>query len=171
MSDEDAGSSPGDFSALWRTAIVVEVHKDGSVTVIEQGRPMTVGSTDDAALAIDRAQYVAREGPCLDAAQERRVVRIDDTEEEQRWPTFTASARAKGIRSSLSLPLILSSQDTVAGFNIYGSLAGGFTDDDQQLCEAFAAQASIVVSIVQAYWTVFELARGLSKAMASRAII
>ena len=66
-----------------------------SVTIIERGRPITVGSTDDTAQALDDAQYTAPEGPCLTAAHERRVVRIDDTGNDERWPRFAASARSQ----------------------------------------------------------------------------
>ena len=61
--------------------------------------------------------------------------------------------------------------NTFGGFNIYGKLVGGFSDDDEQLCQAFAAQASIVVSNAHSYWSVFELSENLSKAMETRAVI
>ena len=46
-----------------------------SVTIIERERPVTIGSTNDTAQALDDAQYDAREGPCLTAA----VAGPDDT--------------------------------------------------------------------------------------------
>ncbi len=79
---------------------------------------------------------------------------------DQRRPQF-----AVGARSSWQV------RDTVAGFNIYGDVVGGFSDDDEQLSQAFAAQASIVVSNAQAYWTAFDLSRNLTKAMETRAVI
>ncbi len=61
------------------------------------------------------------------------------------------------------MPLSLSGDDTWGGFNVYGTVADGFSDDDEQLCHAFAAQASIVVSNVQAYWAALELSRNLTR--------
>jgi GAF domain-containing protein len=142
-----------------------------SVTVIERGRPITVGSTNDTAQVLDDAQYAAGDGPCLTAAHEHRVVRIDDTEIDERWPRFSASARSNGVRSSLSVPLVVAGPDTVAGFNIYGDAVGGFSDDDEQLAQTFAAQASTVVSNAQAYWSALELSQNLTKAMVTRAVI
>ena len=84
---------------------------------------------------------------------------------------YSASARANGIGSSLSVPLVLAGVDTFGGFNLYGKLVGGFSNDDEQLCQAFAAQASIVVSNAHSYWSVFELSENLSKAMETRAVI
>jgi hypothetical protein len=60
---------------------------------------------------------------------------------------------------------------TPGEFNVYGSVVAGFSDDDKQLCETFASQASIVASNLQAYWASLELSRNLSRAMESRAVI
>jgi hypothetical protein len=69
------------------------------------------------------------------------------------------------------MPIGVSNQDTVAGFNIYGEVIGGFGDVDEQLCQVFAQQVSVVVSDAQSYWSLFELSENLSKAMESRAVI
>ena len=73
--------------------------------------------------------------------------------------------------SSLSTPLDLTGNDTSGGFNAYSAVTAGFSDDDEQLCRAFATQASIVVSNVQAYWASLELSKHLGRAMESRAVI
>ena len=141
MSDADARSSPR-FDALWRTVVSDDANlqaamrrvaetgcavladcDSASITIIERGRPVTVGSTNDTAQALDDAQYSAREGPCLTAAQEGRTIRIDDTGNDERWPRFVASASANGVRSSLSVPIDVSGPDTFAGFNVYGKSA------------------------------------------------
>ena len=93
------------------------------------------------------------------------------SETMQRWPRFAASARANGIRSSLSVPIAVAGADTFAGFNVYGTAPGGFSVADEQLSQAFAGQASIVVANAQAYWAAFELSRNMAKAMESRAEI
>jgi GAF domain-containing protein len=140
-----------------------------SITIIEGGRPVTVGSTNDTAQALDDAQYSAREGPCLAAAREGRMIRIDDIGTDERWPGFAASARVNGVRSSLSVPIEVSGPDTFAGFNVYGRAVGGFSEAEEELCEAFAGQASIVAN-AQAYFAAFELSRNMAKAMESRAL-
>jgi GAF domain-containing protein len=190
MSDEDRQRvSPG-FDALNRTLLTDDANlaealrrvagagcglltncASASVTIIERGRAITVGSTSDVAEALDDAQYSAGDGPCLTAARDGVLVRIDQADTEQRWPNFCRRAVERGVHSSLSIPLALSGDDAWGGFNVYGSVAAGFTDDDEQLCQAFAAQASIVVSNAQAYWASLELSRNLSKAMESRGVI
>ena len=190
MSHEDVQSGSPGFEGLWLTALSDDAnlrdalrrvavtgcglvtHCSGaSVTLIERGRPATVGSTNAMAEALDAAQYSAREGPCLSAAEQRRVVRIDDVEHDERWPKFSASARANGVASSLSLPLVLSGDTTFGGLNLYGEVVAGFSDHDEQLCQTFAVQASIVVANAQAYWAAIELSANLSKAMQTRAVI
>jgi GAF domain-containing protein len=97
------------------------------------------------------------------------VVRIDDLADEQRWPRFVDRARDRGVGSSLSVPLEIADDGTWGGFNVYGAAPHGFDADDEQLCRTFAAQASIVVSNLHAYWKVLNLARNLNEALISRA--
>ncbi len=190
MSDADSERVSSGFDALARTLLTDDANLgdalrrvagagcglltncvSASVTIIERERAITMGSTSDVAEALDDAEYSAGDGPCLTAARDRLVVRIDEAETDQRWPNFCRRAVEQGVHSSLSVPLRLSGDDAWGGFNIYASVPAGFTDDDEQLCEAFATQASIVVSNVQAYWASLELSRNLSKAMQSRGVI
>jgi GAF domain-containing protein len=145
--------------------------KSASVTIIERGRAVTVGSTSDTAQALDDAQYEVGDGPCLTAARDGMAVRIDDIGTDQRWLAFASRALEHDVHSSLSMPLNLTGDDTFGGFNVYGAVADGFSDDDQQLCEAFAKQASIVVSNAQAYWAALTLSQNLTTAMETRAVI
>jgi GAF domain-containing protein len=190
MSDEDPERISSRFDALGRTLITDDANLGdalrrvaatgcqlvpncaaASVTIIEREQAVTVGSTSDTAQALDDAQYSAGAGPCLTAARHGVLVRIDDTTAEQRWPEFCRQAVDNGVHSSLSVPLRLSRDNTWGGFNVYGPVAGGFSDVDEQLCQAFATQASIVVSNVQAYWASLELSANLTRAMESRAVI
>ncbi|MGI9031821.1 MAG: GAF and ANTAR domain-containing protein [Ilumatobacteraceae bacterium] len=142
-----------------------------SVTLVDRGRAITVGSSNELAQSLDDAQYAADEGPCLSAARDGVMVRMMDARGESRWPHFATAALEHGVRSSLSTPLTLSREETVGGFNVYNVESDGFSDDDEQLCRSFANQASVVVSNVQAYWAAFDLSNNLSKAMESRATI
>jgi len=141
-----------------------------SVTVIEQGRPVTVVSTADIALAVDAAQYKVDDGPCLSAARLQRIILIDDVAADDRWPMFRDAAIDEGVRASLSIPLKLGSA-AQGGLNLYGDQPGAFADDDQDLAVGFAAQASIVIANAQAYWAAFDSTKNLTAALDSRAVI
>jgi GAF domain-containing protein len=190
MGDEDAQWTSPSLDALSRTLLTDDANlsdalsrvaetgcrllhncASASVTIVERGRAITVGSTGDTAEALDDAQYTAGDGPCLTAARDRVLIRIDDTTTDQRWLDFCQRATDESVHSSPSVPLSVAGDDTRGGFNVYGTVAGGFTDDDERLAQAFATQASIVVSNVQADWASLELSRNLSRAMESRAVI
>jgi hypothetical protein len=161
--------------ALRRVAILgcelVPLCASSSVTIIERGRAITVGSSSAVAEVLDAAQYDEDDGPCLRAARATEVVRIHDADADDRWPAFCRTAAQHGVFSSLSVPLLLPAAETSGGFNVYGSTANAFSGNDEETCRAFAAQASVVVSNAQAYWAAFELTRHLTTAMESRATI
>ena len=142
-----------------------------SVTVIERGRAHTMGATNDTALELDRIQYDSGDGPCLSAAIENRTIRIDAVPSDTRWPAFNRTAGENGIVSSLSVPLHLVDGDLTGGLNVYGRRSDSFSEHDEQMAEAFAVQASIVVANARAYWAAFELTRNLTTAMETRAVI
>ena len=188
MSDPQPGQVPG-FAALLAARVTDDADlTDGlrkvaaagcvllancagaSVTIIERGRPSTAASTDDDTLALDQIQYDAGDGPCLTAARDQRVIRIDAMDTDTRWPTFTAAARAQGIGSSLSMPLELAGE-SVGGLNVYGRAPDAFSAQDELLAKGFAVQASVVIANAQAYWAASELTRNLTIAMESRAVI
>jgi GAF domain-containing protein len=190
MSDEGTPHERSQFGALTWTIITEDANLQAalqrvaetgcsqitgcaaaSVTIIEGERKVTVGSTSEVAEVLDTAQYAGDDGPCLTAAREQRLVRVHDTAIDERWPTFSSSARSHGVASSLSVPLSLPGDNKFGGFNVYSNAPGGFGEADEELCQAFASQASIVVANAQAYWAVLELSLNLTKAMESRAVI
>jgi hypothetical protein len=65
----------------------------------------------------------------------------------------------------------LACDERAGGLNIYGEPEGAFSVDDERLATGFAAQASAIVSNVQAYWSAFEMTRHLTRAMESCAVI
>jgi GAF domain-containing protein len=86
------------------------------------------------------------------------------------WPKFGRVADEHGVRAVLAVPLTVVGDGSVGGLNLYGTGAP-FDDGDHRLAEAFAAQASVVVSNAIAYWRAFEQTRSLTAAMESRAVI
>ena len=142
-----------------------------SVTIIERNRPKTVAATNELAVSIDEGQYEVDDGPCLAAARESRVIRIDDVPADLRWPNYSVAATKAGILSSLSLPLHLETESYRGGLNVYGQVLGAFSDADEELGSMFAEQASIIVANTRAYWAAFEMTRNLTAAMESREVI
>src|SRR5947209_3772816 len=91
------------------------VHGADAVTITVLGQPTsrTAAYTDETMVVLDRAQYDAGRGPCLEAAERRTPVRVVMDVEAQRWPEFISASRDAGILATLSVPLILAPIDDV----------------------------------------------------------
>jgi GAF domain-containing protein len=140
------------------------------ITMMVEGRPQTAVFTDEAAPEIDEAQYRTGDGPCLDAFREGRVMRIDSTLRDGPWKAFRETAADHGIRSTLSLPLVVD-KTPVGALNLYANRENAFGEEDVDTATVFASQAAIVLANAQAYWDARELSSGLSEAMKHRAVI
>ena len=140
------------------------------MTMLVEGRAQTAVFTDEMAAEIDSAQYETGIGPCLDAFRHGEVFRIDDTMKDDRWTPFSEAAAAKGIHSTLSLPLV-ANHEGLGALNFYSRTTNGFSEDDAELGMQFATQAAIVLANAQAYWDAHQLSQDLATAMRSRAAI
>jgi len=140
------------------------------VTILSTGRPHTAAYTTVQTLEIDAVQYALGEGPCLDAARNRRENRVDDIVADGRWPHFARECRADGMRSLLALPLV-SGAECVGAINLYGWAPNAFDAFDASLVRVAAARCADAVVAVSALDGVQRLAGQLEQAMASRAVI
>jgi GAF domain-containing protein len=141
-----------------------------SVTLVEDGRARTAASTADLAVEVDRLQYAAGEGPCLDAARQHVVRLVTDMATDSTWPHYGPAAAAAGVGSSLSVPLPV--RDTVLGaLNIYSCERGSFDDVDLERASTLAAHAAVAVANAHAYNTTVQLAAHLRVALETRGVI
>ncbi|HEX2046334.1 MAG TPA: GAF and ANTAR domain-containing protein [Acidimicrobiales bacterium] len=137
----------------------------------DDGTPTTGVFTDEQAPEIDAAQYDAGRGPCLDAWRQRRVVVLNDFDQAaDDYPEFVREARAHGVGSVLSLPLV-AGDSGLGALNLYAPEGGTFSSRDQAVGGALAAAAAIVLANASAYWEVSQLSEQLTEAMRSRAVI
>ena len=134
------------------------------------GKPTTGIFTDPEAPEVDAAQYASGRGPCLDSWRLQTVIRLDDLDAAGAYPEFVAAARAHGVQSSLSLPL-MAGEDAAGALNLYSRTAKRFTDDDERTGILLAGAAAIVLVNASAYWQASQLSEQLSQAMQSRAVI
>ena len=140
------------------------------ITLLVEGRHRTAIFTDETAPEVDQAQYATGAGPCLQAYQDQRVMEIESTSEPGPWPEFRAAAAARGIGSTMSLPLMVE-KASVGAMNMYSYRQRAFGQRDREEGALFAAQAAIVLANAQAYWDAHDLSVGLSEAMRNRAAI
>ena len=140
------------------------------ITLQPSGRPLTVVSSGANASHLDELQYGPEPGPCLTAMRTGKQVRIDDLGSDQRWHEYTVRATARGVRSSLSTPLI--TQDCPVGaLNLYSARPRCSGTAQTQLAGQFARQAAIAVNIAARLSAQAMLTSQLRASLASRAVI
>lgn len=104
----------------------------------------TVVSTSADAALMDAAQYL-EDGPCLEAGRDDTVVRVEDVLDEGRWQQFAQTAAARGVRSSLSLP-VLEDGSVVGTVNFYAALPGAFVGHEVRLAAIVGASAGVAIT-------------------------
>ena len=143
---------------------------EGGITLLEAGGPDTTIATSAVARRVDRSQYDAESGgPCLDAYRRQEILRIDSTASDQRWPEFASAAAAEGLRSALSIPLIVSG-DGLGALNIYCQREYGFPAADERLAATLGSCASVALANARSYWRAAQLSDRLQQALATRGV-
>jgi ribosomal protein S18 acetylase RimI-like enzyme len=135
-----------------------------------RGSTLTTGAhTDPAVNEIDEMQSRSREGPCFEAAAAGHTVYAEDLVDETRWPTFTAEATARGLRSALSF--CLTSDGTVGALNLYARYPRAFGVIDRAKGLILAALAGLAIGSAQAHEDEERRAGNLHAALATREVI
>jgi GAF domain-containing protein len=148
-----------------------------SITLIDDPAGRTVACTDDLASTLDHEQYVHRRGPCLEAARTQQPVRVSTGNVDARWPQFVDAARDAGVRSTLSVPLIVTSatsegdDELVGSLNAYSRSAVTFDEFDEKLLSLYTGVAGRVIADTRRWQRVMETVGQLERALHSRAEI
>ena len=140
------------------------------ITIRRDGRPFSPAVSNDLAAQVDELQYVADEGPCLDALRSGTVIVVDDLTQEQRWNQYRPAATAHGVVSSLSLPLVVDGE-RLGALNLYSSTAAAFTGPIREQAEGFAGQAADALTVAMRHVRQAQLQEQLAQAMVSSSII
>jgi hypothetical protein len=141
-----------------------------SITLIRDGVPQTVASTDQRAVDVDTEQYRVGDGPCLRAADIGEPVRLDMDAATALWPQFAGAARSLGVGSYLAAPLTVD-KGLSGSVNLFGFGTHGFRKVETKLLELYTTVVVFGLRSVRRYSTDQELIGQLRQAMASRAVI
>jgi GAF domain-containing protein len=71
--------------------------------------------------------------------------RVDDVLDEDRWRLYAQTSAAKGVRSSLSMPMRCDGA-IVGSVNLYAASAAAFLGEEQQLARVFQADVEEAVN-------------------------
>jgi GAF domain-containing protein len=144
--------------------------EDVSLTVIDQGRPLTVVFTGPLAIDLDERQYEVGFGPCLDAAKTGETIILDTGSDDPPYQEFARTAARAGVRHAVSVGLPVA-QRSIGGLNIYKTAEGPFDPAFLEHAHGFAGYAAIAVNNITSYAGAVNETTHLRRAMESRAVI
>jgi len=143
-----------------------------SVSLLVGGRPTTVAFTGALAVDLDESQYERGYGPCLHAATTGELTEIADTRTERRWQDYCRDAVERGNLSSMSVPLVIDTDEQVAGaLNVYAREAEAFDEAARTAATRFGPYAAVAAGNLHAYQAARSMAANLQVALESRAVI
>jgi hypothetical protein len=161
---------PRDLSAALReltdsaARFVPGAQSAGITVATPDGKIETVSSTHPTAELMDDLQRRYQEGPCLAAAWDSNVMRIDDMSAETRWPQFCDGAlRESDVRSVLAYQLF-AERSRRGALNFYADRADAFDD-------ASAEMSLVVATHTALAWNALDQTRQFRSALASRDVI
>ena len=140
------------------------------VTIVDERGRRTKAASDRVVEQADALQYELDEGPCLTARTSRQLTRIDDTRTDRRWPSWCAAVAQLGIRSVLSVPLLVGAE-AVGAIKVYSDQPANYGERDMRVMALFAEQAAILLANTQSLQEARRLSRQLTDALSSRDMI
>jgi len=170
--DTFTGQEPmeGALEGLVDVVLNVVTDADAVSITIDGTTPRTVAASVEWATTIDKNQYALDDGPCLQAARTREVVRVSGADAFEKWPAFAADSSLYGVKAYLAAPLVLS-EKVVGAMNVYGFDPNAFGRLDGSMLQLITTAASAVIGNARRYTRMREIADTLKTAMASRAEI
>jgi GAF domain-containing protein len=142
-----------------------------SVTLVRDDGAQTPNASEPVARDLDAVQYKADEGPCLEAYAERVVINQSFKEEgSRRWPAFRDAAKAHGIESILSVPLLAGNR-AFGALNVYSREPAAFDRTEVATASLLAAQAAAVLANAVAFADASAVNDQLREALESRDLI
>ncbi len=113
----------------------------GVLLIAKGGKFESLVGTSDLVYKLDELQEAHGSGPCIEAAVDQLIVRVDNFEAEQRWPEYSRAVVHTGVRSSLSFKLYTG--DRAAGaLNVFSFHAYAFDGEQEAIGSVLAAHAA-----------------------------
>jgi hypothetical protein len=114
------------------------------VTVTRNAKHIdTPAATHKWPILLDEIQQRHREGPCLTAAWEEKIVHVADLETDRRFPLYRRDAlAATPIRSIMAFQLFIAGE-TMGALNVYAEAPHAFGPDTRTIGMIFATHSSV----------------------------
>ncbi len=141
-----------------------------SLTALEQGVTITLVASTDLVDVLDATQYLD-DGPCEQSVRQGETVDVVlDTLDEQTWQLFARAAAARGVASTLSLPLVEDDR-VVGGVNLYGASEHCFDGQHERLAEIVGSDAVAAVTNADLGFSTRTAARAAPEVLRATALI
>jgi GAF domain-containing protein len=118
------------------------------LTVFSGGKFTPLACSGETPLLLDRLQQELGDGPCIDAAKDQSIFRIEDTGRDGRWPQFSAAAMRLNVRSMLCVPLWIDER-SLGALSLYASQVAAFTDLHERVTTLLATFAALALAEAQ----------------------
>jgi GAF domain-containing protein len=149
---------------------VLEGWEAAAGSVVERGKVVSYGVTDERIHEVDQGQYDSGVGPCLDSLRTGVVQYYDGRDVEARWQTFAETAARHGIHSVLSVPLRYE-DETLGALNFYSPKIDALQPGQREEGFACAAQVSVTITNARAFADLKQQVAQLEEGLATRTII
>jgi GAF domain-containing protein len=116
--------------------------------IVARGELVPQATTGRPPQLLDELQQKLKDGPCLHAAVQQALIRIDDMSGERRWPEFAAEAENLGVASMLCVPLRVHER-SLGTLSLYAERVTAFTGHDERITTLFATLAAIALAEAQ----------------------
>ncbi|OBF29572.1 response regulator receiver protein [Mycobacterium sp. ACS1612] len=124
----------------------------------------TPAATHKWPILLDEVQQRHREGPCLTAAWEEKIVHVADLETDDRFPSYRRDALEQTpIRAIIAFQLFIA-DETMGALNVYAERSNAFDDSSRDIGRVFAAHSSVA-------WNSARREEQFKRALASRDMI
>jgi transcriptional regulator with GAF, ATPase, and Fis domain len=159
----DADAALGELTERVVSAMPGGEHA-GVTVASRDGKIRTPAATSRFPVLLDEIQQRHAQGPCLSAAWEHHIIRIDDIKLEKRWPAYCRdAAKETPIRSVISFQLF-ADHNQMGALNFYADQPEAFDNDAAEM-------GLILASHVALAWNVLRRDEQFRSALASRDII
>ncbi len=113
----------------------------GVLLIAKGGKFESLEGTSQLIYELDELQEQHGSGPCIDAAVDQLIVRVDDFSTDQRWPGYNEAVARTGVRSSLSFKLYTGDR-TAGALNIFSTEVNAFNGEAEAIGSVLAAHAA-----------------------------
>ncbi|WP_258804542.1 GAF and ANTAR domain-containing protein [Pseudarthrobacter sp. NS4] len=140
------------------------------ITLTRRKKPALMAGSNPCPRLVDQLENRFGDGPGITAMRTMATVLVPDLQREERWPEYVQAVGRQGLRSVLSIPLLLEGEDRGV-LTLSCRRRGAFTGEGIASAEAFTEQASKGLRLALRMAQLQDAKDGMSAAMQSRTVI